>query len=108
MFAPRKYALILLAASVVLPLLYGALIAFLAYWHYYRRGLPFEGMGAIQGILIVLWVGASLCGVSFGSYIFGLYKERRFSAARVLEVSLFAVVITFFASALQRILSIAQ
>jgi hypothetical protein len=97
-----------LATSVALPLLYFLFIQAWAYWHYARRGLPFDGMGAAYGILMTLGLGASLCVISFLVYVFTLAKERRFSVSRAIETGLFIIVLAAFLSAVYQFLQIRQ
>jgi hypothetical protein len=102
----RKLALWGLATSVALPLLYVAFIETWAHWHYYRRGLPFDGIGAAAGIALSLGASAVLCAISFFIYALAVAKERRFGIGRALETCLFVLAGAIFLSALYWFLQI--
>ena len=76
MLAIRKLSMILLASSVAVPSLYIGALAFHVYWDFYRRGLPFEGKGAMAGLLMALGLGGSLCVVALLHYIVVSFRER--------------------------------
>jgi hypothetical protein len=97
-----------LAASVALPLSYGVFVQAWAYWHYTRRGLPFDGIAAALGILTTVGTGAALCAISFLVYTFALVKERRFSAARAIETGAFIIVLATLLSFLNQFMQIRQ
>lgn len=107
MLATRKLSMILLAASVAVPSLYIGALAFYAYWDFYRRGLPFEGKGAVAGLLMALGIGASLCAIALLHYIVVSFRERvSLNSGYVIEFCLFVITLAGFAFAFQSILGI--
>jgi hypothetical protein len=107
MLATRKLSMILLAASVAVPALYVGALAFYAYWDFYRRGLPFDGMGAMTGLIVALGLGASLCAVALLHYIVVSFKQRAsLSAGYVIHFCLFVITFAGFALALSSVLRV--
>jgi hypothetical protein len=87
----RRIALMLLAAAVFLPVCWHATLAFRIYWSYTRRGLPFEGKGAIFGTLIFDSAGAVFWLIALVLYLTSAAKARGPSMSmRILELILFA------------------
>lgn len=85
----RKSAFVTLAIAVVLPFALFACLRLTVYLEFTRRGLHFEGKGAVLGYLLIIAATATVWAVSAGLYLTSLAKERHSRISRGIEAALF-------------------
>jgi len=86
----RRRGLLFLAVAIALPVTYMALLALNVYWNYYRRGLPFEGKGAVVGVIVVVACASLFWITAAVHYLVSLFREPvSLTFGRALEASLF-------------------
>ena len=101
----RRRALLLLAVAIALPVTYIALLALNVYWNFYRRGLPFEGKGAVFGVIVAVACASLFWITAAVHYLVSVFGEPvSLTFGRALEASLFVLSLWGIVFLLQRTL----